>query len=142
MKTTEGLQRVDVLYRRIDDDFLDPLVFRSRHRCWACRDFSTSIAPAGVTIVNAPGSGLADDKAIYSYIPEIIEFYTGKPPILRNVPKLQLPRAGRLTYVIEHLAELVVKEVHGSGGYGMLVGPTSTTEQIETFRAKLLGQSR
>ena len=90
-----------------------------------------------VTIVNAPGAGIADDKAIYSYIPEIIQFYTGRAPILQNVPTYNCREADDLAYVLEHLAELVVKEVHGSGGYGMLVGPTATRAEVEAFRAKL-----
>jgi uncharacterized circularly permuted ATP-grasp superfamily protein len=90
-----------------------------------------------VTIVNAPGAGIADDKAIYSYIPEIVEFYMGRPPLLANVPTYNCRRADDLAYVLAHLAELVVKEVHGSGGYGMLVGPTATRAEIEAFRAKL-----
>ena len=109
-----------------------------RIRCSACRASSTSTAPASVTIVNAPGAGIADDKAIYSYIPEIIEFYTGRAPILQERADLQLPQARTSSkYVLEHLAELVVKEVHGSGGYGMLVGPTASKDEIEAFRAKL-----
>jgi uncharacterized circularly permuted ATP-grasp superfamily protein len=91
-----------------------------------------------VTIVNAPGAGIADDKAIYSYIPEIIEFYTGKPPLLANVETYNCRDSESLKYVLAHLPELVVKEVHGSGGYGMLVGPRSTKEQIEAFRARLI----
>jgi uncharacterized circularly permuted ATP-grasp superfamily protein len=136
MKTTMGPTQVDVLYRRIDDDFLDPLVF----------DPSSMLGVAGlfdlyragrVTIVNAPGAGIADDKAIYSYIPDIIQFYTGRAPILKNVPTYNCRKADDLAYVLEHLAELVVKEVHGSGGYGMLVGPTASSSEIETFRAKV-----
>ena len=137
LKTTEGLKRVDVLYRRIDDDFLDPLVFDPTSLLGVPGLFDV-YRSGRLTIVNAPGSGLADDKAIYSYIPAIIEFYTGKPPILASVETYNCRDAQSLKYVIENLAKLVVKEVHGSGGYGMLVGPQSTTEQIETFRAKLL----
>ena len=136
MKTTEGLRRVDVLYRRIDDDYLDPLVFDPNSLLGVPGLFDTYRA-GRVTIVNAPGAGIADDKAIYSYIPEIIEFYTGAAPILKNVPTYNCRRPDQLAYVLEHLAELVVKEVHGSGGYGMLVGPAASKDEIERFRDKL-----
>lgn len=136
MKTTEGLKRVDVIYRRVDDDFLDPLVFRSDSLLGVPGIFEVYRA-GKLTIVNAPGAGIADDKAIYSYIPAIVEFYTGKPPVLPNVETFNCRNPDELKYVLERLPELVVKEVHGSGGYGMLVGPKSTKEEIETFRAKL-----
>jgi uncharacterized circularly permuted ATP-grasp superfamily protein len=136
MKTTEGLCQVDVLYRRIDDDFLDPLTFDATSLLGVPGVFDVYRA-GKVTIVNAPGAGIADDKAIYSYIPEIIEFYMGRPPILKNVPTYNCRKPDELKYVLEHLAELVVKEVHGSGGYGMLVGPTATSDEIEAFRLKL-----
>lgn len=136
MKTTRGLKQIDVLYRRIDDDYLDPLVFRPDSMLGVPGIFDVYRA-GRVSIVNAPGAGIADDKAIYSYIPEIIEFYMGRPPILKNVPTYNCRKADELAYVIEHMAELVVKEVHGSGGYGMLVGPASTKEQVEAFRAKV-----
>jgi uncharacterized circularly permuted ATP-grasp superfamily protein len=136
MKTTLGPKPIDVLYRRIDDDFLDPLVFQPDSMLGVPGLFDLYRA-GRVTIVNAPGAGIADDKAIYSYIPEIIQFYTGRAPILQNVPTYNCRKADDLAYVLEHLAELVVKEVHGSGGYGMLVGPTSTSAEVEAFRAKL-----
>ncbi len=136
MKTTQGPTRVDVLYRRIDDDFIDPLVFRPDSVLGVPGLFDLYRA-GRVTIVNAPGAGIADDKAIYSYIPEIIQFYTGRAPILKNVPTYNCRNDDDLAYVLEHLAELVVKEVHGSGGYGMLVGPAASSNEIEMFRAKL-----
>jgi len=136
MKTTQGPRQVDVLYRRIDDDFLDPLTFRPDSVLGVPGLFDLYRA-GRVTIVNAPGGGIADDKAIYSYIPEIIRFYTGSAPILQNVPTYNCRKADDLAYVLEHLEELVVKEVHGSGGYGMLVGPTASKEEIEAFRNKL-----
>lgn len=141
MKTTEGLKRVDVLYRRVDDDFLDPLVFEPTSLLGVPGIFDV-YRSGRVTIVNAPGAGIADDKAIYSYIPAIIEFYTGKAPILPNVETYSCREPDSLKYVLDHLAELVVKEVHGSGGYGMLVGPKSTTEQIDEFRAKLIANPK
>jgi uncharacterized circularly permuted ATP-grasp superfamily protein len=137
MKTTEGLKRVDVVYRRVDDDFLDPLVFRSDSMLGVPGIFDAYRA-GKVTIVNAPGAGIADDKALYCYIPQIIEFYTGRAPILSNVETYNCRKEDDLKYVLEHLPELVVKEVHGSGGYGMLVGPKSTKEEIEAFRAKVV----
>ena len=136
MKTTEGLKRVDVLYRRVDDDFLDPLVFRPDSMLGVPGVFD-AYRSGRVTIVNAPGAGIADDKAIYSYIPEIIQFYTGRKPFLANVETYNCRDEEDLKYVLDHLPELVVKEVHGSGGYGMLVGPSATKQQIEDFRAKL-----
>ncbi len=137
MKTTQGLQRIDVLYRRIDDDFLDPLTFNSDSVLGVPGLFDV-YRSGRVTIVNAPGGGIADDKAIYSYIPEIIDFYLGESPLIGNVPTRNCRKQDDLKYVLEHLPELVVKEVHGSGGYGMLVGPASTKEQIEIFRKKLV----
>ncbi|MCC7250515.1 MAG: circularly permuted type 2 ATP-grasp protein [Hyphomicrobium sp.] len=136
MKTTQGLCRVDVLYRRVDDAFLDPLTFNPESVLGVPGLFDVYRA-GNVTIVNAPGAGIADDKAIYSYIPEIIEFYMGRPPILKNVPTYNCRKADALKYVLENMADLVVKEVHGSGGYGMLVGPTATKEEIEAFRARV-----
>jgi uncharacterized circularly permuted ATP-grasp superfamily protein len=137
MRTTEGPRRVDVIYRRVDDDFLDPLTFRPDSALGV--PGLMSVYEAGrVTIVNAPGAGVADDKAVYSYMPDIIRFFTGEEPILRTVPTWRCREAESLAYVLEHLPELVVKEVNGSGGYGMLVGPAATKAEIEAFRAKLI----
>jgi uncharacterized circularly permuted ATP-grasp superfamily protein len=136
MKTTEGLKRVDVLYRRLDDDYLDPLVFKPDSMLGVPGLFDVYRA-GRVTIVNAPGAGIADDKAIYSYIPAIIEFYTGRSPILNNVETFNCRDQKDLDYVLANLEKLVVKEVHGSGGYGMLVGPASSKDEVEKFRAKL-----
>ncbi len=138
MRTTEGPRQVDVIYRRIDDDFLDPLVFRPDSAIGV--PGLMSVYEAGrVTIVNAPGAGVADDKAVYSYMPEIIRFFTGEEPILKTVPTWRCREPDSLAYVLEHLPELVVKEVNGSGGYGMLVGPTASKAEIEAFAAKLKG---
>jgi uncharacterized circularly permuted ATP-grasp superfamily protein len=136
MKTTKGLERIDVVYRRVDDAFLDPLVFNPDSMLGVPGIFDLYRA-GRVTIVNAPGAGIADDKSIYSYVPEIVEFYTGRPPILQNVHTYNCRRPDDLAFVIEHMSELVVKEVHGSGGYGMLIGPASTAKQIEAFRGKV-----
>ena len=136
MRTTQKPQRVDVVYRRIDDGFLDPLSFRPDSTIGV--PGLIDLYRAGrVTIVNAPGTGIADDKAIYTYLPEVIKFYTGEKPLLKNVPTWRCGEADSLKYVLEHLGELVVKEVHGSGGYGMLVGPTSSKKEIEEFRLRL-----
>lgn len=136
MRTTLGYTPIDVLYRRVDDEYLDPLNFRPDSMLGVPGIFDVYRA-GGITIANAPGTGIADDKAIYSYMPEIVQFYTGEKPILKNVPTWRCSEPSSLAYVLEHLSELVVKEVHGSGGYGMLVGPAASKKEIETFRAKL-----
>ncbi len=136
MRTTRGRERVDVIYRRVDDRFLDPLTFRS-DSVLGVAGLMDLYRAGRVSIVNAPGAGVADDKAVYSYVPEIIQFYTGQRPILQNVPTWRCGDHDDLAYVMAHLPELVVKEVHGSGGYGMLVGPTSSRREIEAFREKL-----
>ncbi|MFT3986075.1 circularly permuted type 2 ATP-grasp protein [Aestuariivirga sp.] len=141
MRTTQEPKRVDVVYRRIDDAYLDPLAFRPDSALGVPGIFDLYRA-GRVTLVNAPGTGIADDKAIYTYMPEVIEFYTGEKPLLRNVPTWRCADQQDLAYVLDHLPELVVKEVHGSGGYGMLVGPTSSRREIEAFRAKLKARPR
>jgi uncharacterized circularly permuted ATP-grasp superfamily protein len=136
MRTTRGPKRVDVIYRRIDDDFLDPLVFRSDSSLGVAG--LLSVYRAGrVTLANAIGTGVADDKSIYPYVPDMIRFYLSEEPILNNVPTYQCRKKEDLHYTLDHLSELVVKEVHGAGGYGMLVGPASTKAEIETFRERL-----
>ncbi len=136
MRTTKGYQPIDVLYRRVDDDFLDPLTFRPESLLGV--PGIMDVYRAGrITIANAPGTGIADDKAIYSYMPEIVEFYTGEKAILKNVPTWRCSEPDALAYVLDNLADLVVKEVHGSGGYGMLVGPAASKKEIADFRAKL-----
>src|SRR5487761_2655592 len=137
MRTTEGPRRVDVIYRRIDDDYLDPQTFRKDSMLGVPGLFSAYRA-GNVTLANAVGTGIADDKAIYVHVPEMIRFYCGEEPILSNVPTWELSKPDDLKYVLAHLAELVVKEVHGSGGYGMLVGPTATPDEIRLFRDKIL----
>jgi uncharacterized circularly permuted ATP-grasp superfamily protein len=137
MRTTEGPKRVDVVYRRIDDAFLDPLCFRPDSTL-GVPGIMDVYRSGGVTLASAPGAGVADDKSVYCYVPEMIRFYLGEAPVLDNVPTWQCARAEDLKYVLAHLPELVVKEVHGSGGYGMLVGPKATADQIEQFRAKLV----
>jgi uncharacterized circularly permuted ATP-grasp superfamily protein len=136
MRTTEGPKKLDVIYRRIDDAFLDPLCFRPDSML-GVPGLMDVYRSGGVTIASAPGAGVADDKAIYTFVPEMVRFYLGEEPILQNVPTWQCGKADDLKYVLDNLGELVVKEVHGSGGYGMLVGPKSTKDQIEAFRAKI-----
>ncbi|BEU52195.1 circularly permuted type 2 ATP-grasp protein [Ralstonia pseudosolanacearum] len=133
MRTTQGPQRIDVIYRRVDDDFLDPLVFRPDSQLGAAGLLSVYRA-GNVTICNAIGTGVADDKSIYPYVPDMIRFYLGEAPILNNVPTYMCRRPDDLQYVLDHMGELVVKETHGAGGYGMLVGPTATQEEIAAFR--------
>jgi uncharacterized circularly permuted ATP-grasp superfamily protein len=136
MRTTQGRERLDVIYRRLDDSFLDPLTFRPDSTL-GVPGLMDLYRAGRVTIVNAPGGGIADDKAVYAYVPDIIQFYTGQRPILKNVPTWRCSIRDEFAYVLEHLPELVVKEVHGSGGYGMLVGPTASRREIDAFRAKL-----
>jgi uncharacterized circularly permuted ATP-grasp superfamily protein len=140
MRTTQGPKRVDVIYRRIDDDFLDPLAFRPDSMlgvpgCWA-------VYRAGnVALCNAIGTGVADDKSIYPYVPKMIEFYLGEEPILNNVPTYLCREADDLKPRAGPPGELVVKEVHGAGGYGMLVGPAATKAEIAEFRKRRRGPS-
>ncbi|SNX74626.1 uncharacterized circularly permuted ATP-grasp superfamily protein [Cereibacter ovatus] len=136
MRTTEGPKRVDVIYRRIDDAFIDPLCFRPDSML-GVPGLMDVYRSGGVTICSAPGAGVADDKAVYTYVPEMIRFYLGEEPLLNNVPTWQCAKADDLAHVLAHLPDLVVKEVHGSGGYGMLVGPKSSSEQIAAFRARI-----
>jgi uncharacterized circularly permuted ATP-grasp superfamily protein len=136
MRTTRKPQRVDVIYRRIDDDFLDPLTFRRDSTLGVPGLFEVYRA-GHVTLVNAPGTGISDDKLVYTYIPDIIEFYTGDKPILNNVPTYNCAKTDERNHVLANLEELVVKEVHGSGGYGMLVGPQSSRKQREEFARRI-----
>ena len=136
MRTTTGLKRVDVIYRRIDDDYLDPLAFNPDSLIGVPGLLSVYRA-GGVVLANAIGTGVADDKSIYPYVPEMIRFYLGEEPILNNVPTWQCREPDALTYVLAHLEELVVKEVHGAGGYGMLIGPCASREELARFRELL-----
>jgi uncharacterized circularly permuted ATP-grasp superfamily protein len=136
MRTTEGPRRVDVIYRRLDDDYLDPLAFRPDSTLGVPGLFAAYRA-GNVTLANAVGTGIADDKGIYPFVPDMIRFYLGEEPVLSNVHTWRCAEKDDLAYVLEHLAELVVKETRGSGGYGMLVGPASTKAEQEKFAAKL-----
>jgi uncharacterized circularly permuted ATP-grasp superfamily protein len=139
MRTTQGPQRIDVIYRRLDDDFLDPDAFRADSALGAAGLVSAYRA-GNVTLANAVGTGVADDKSIYPYVPDMVRFYLGEEPILNNVPTWMCRKPDDLRYVLDHLSELVVKETHGAGGYGMLVGPASSSAEIEAFRAALVAQ--
>src|SRR6202161_4755847 len=136
MRTTEGLKRVDVIYRRIDDDFLDPLVFRP-DSVLGLPGLLSAYQAGNVTLANAVGTGIADDKAVYSYMPEIVKFYLGEEPLLKNVPTWRCREEEHLSYVLDNIEDLVIKEVHGSGGYGMLIGPKADKVSVAAFRAKL-----
>jgi len=136
MRTTQGPQRVDVVYRRVDDDFLDPLSFRPDSTL-GVPGLLTVYRAGHVTIANAIGTGVADDKSIYPYVPDMVRFYLSEEPLVANVRTWVLRRPEDRAYVLDHLSELVVKEVHGAGGYGMLIGPAATRAQIEEFRARI-----
>jgi uncharacterized circularly permuted ATP-grasp superfamily protein len=137
MRTTQGPQKVDVIYRRIDDDFLDPLAFRPDSML-GVPGLLSAYRAGRVTLANAIGTGVADDKSMYPYVPEMIRFYLGEEPLLNNVPTYLLRDPADRAYVLDHLEELVVKEAQGSGGYGMLVGPTSTRDERERYRQRIL----
>ena len=139
MRTTRGPQRVDVIYRRVDDDYLDPQEFRSDSTLGVPGLFS-AYSKGNVSLANAIGTGVADDKSIYPYVPDMIRFYMSEEPILNNVPTYQCRKKEDLAYTLDHLAELVVKEVHGAGGYGMLVGPASSKVEIEDFRQRIIAR--
>lgn len=136
MRTTEGPKKVDVIYRRIDDAYIDPLCFRPDSML-GVPGLMDVYRSGGVSICSAPGAGVADDKAIYTYVPDMVRFYLGEEPILQNVPTWQCAKPDDYKYVMENLADLVVKEVHGSGGYGMLVGPKSTRAEVEAFAERI-----
>ncbi len=135
-RTTRGRQQVDVIYRRVDDAFLDPKVFRPDSML-GVPGLIEAYLNGGITLANAPGTGVADDKAIYSYVPEMIRFYLSEEPLLPNVETYRCANKAELSHVLENMEELVVKEVHGSGGYGMLIGPKATKDEVATFREKV-----
>lgn len=136
MRTTRGYEPIDVLYRRIDDNFIDPLNF-NKESVLGVPGIMDVYRAGNITLANAPGAGIADDKAIYSYMPEIVEFYTGEKALLQNVPTWRCAEPDALAYVLDNLSDLVVKEVHGSGGYGMLIGPAASKKELADFTAKL-----
>jgi len=136
MSTTQGPRRVDVIYRRVDDDFLDPEVFRADSTL-GVKGLLRAYRAGNVAICNAIGTGVADDKSIYPYVPDMIKFYLSEEPLISNVPTYLCRKPDELDYVIQNMHELVVKEVHGAGGYGMLVGPASTKDEIEDFKLRV-----
>jgi len=139
LRSVTGRVKVDVIYRRLDDPFLDPLAFRPDSML-GVPGLMAAYRAGGVVIANAPGTGVADDKSIYPYVDQMIDFYLGEKPILGNVPTWQCRKPEDLSYVLAHLPELVVKETQGSGGYGMLIGPKASKAEIEEFRARLKAQ--
>jgi uncharacterized circularly permuted ATP-grasp superfamily protein len=141
MRTTAGPRRVDVIYRRVDDDFLDPLTFR-RDSILGVPGLFNAYRAGNVSLANAIGTGVADDKAVYAYVPEIIRFYLSEEPILKNVPTFLLTDQVQRNHVLENMEQMVVKAVGESGGYGMLIGPHSSKQQQEDFRARVLGDPR
>jgi uncharacterized circularly permuted ATP-grasp superfamily protein len=141
MRTTSGLRRVDVIYRRVDDDFLDPLAFRADSQLGVA-GLLNAYRAGHVSLANAIGTGIADDKAMYAYVPAIIRYYLGEEPILDNVETYLCSESASRQHVLENLDKLVVKAVGESGGYGMLIGPHSTAAEREQFRAKILGDPR
>jgi uncharacterized circularly permuted ATP-grasp superfamily protein len=141
MKTIYGPRKVDVIYRRVDDAFLDPLTFNETS-VLGVAGLMSAYRAGNVTLVNAPGTGVSDDKAIYSYVPDIIKYYLNEEPIIRNVPTYICERENDLKYVLEHIPELVVKPVDQSGGYGVMIGNTLSTSQIAELKAKILADPR
>jgi uncharacterized circularly permuted ATP-grasp superfamily protein len=141
MRTIEGLGKVDVIYRRIDDQFLDPDVFR-KDSLLGVKGLIRAWKAGNVGLANAPGSGVADDKVVYAYVPEMIRYYLNEEPILPNVPTYLCSDPEQLSYVLDHLDELVVKPANESGGYGMLVGPHATKSEVEEFRKVIKADPR
>lgn len=139
MHTTEGPQQVHVIYRRVDDDFLDPLAFRADSTL-GVPGLLGAYCSGNVALANGIGTGVADDKSTYLYVPDMIQFYLGETPLLSNVPTWRLSQAEDLKYVLAHLPELVIKETQGSGGYGMLVGPTSSKAEIDAYKQRILAE--
>ncbi len=141
MRTTHGFERVDVIYRRIDDDFMDPEAFRSDSML-GVPGLMEVYKRGNVALANAPGTGVADDKVVYAYVPRVIKYYLDQDPILPNVPTYICDEEKDLNYVLDHLPELVVKAANESGGYGMLIGPHSTTEQCTDFAQRIKANPR
>ncbi|HLV68844.1 MAG TPA: circularly permuted type 2 ATP-grasp protein [Polyangiaceae bacterium] len=141
MRTTQGLRRVDVIYRRIDDDFLDPVTFRP-DSLLGCPGLFAAYRSGAVALANAPGTGVADDKAVYPFVPDMIRYYLAEEPILPNVPTYIASRPDDLAYILEHLPELVVKQTDASGGYGMLIGPQATRQELAEFARRIRDKPR
>lgn len=141
MKTTRGVKKVDVIYRRISDDYLDPSVFRP-DSLLGVKGLIDVFRAGNVAVCNMPGPGVADDKVVYAYVPDMIRYYLKEDPILNNVPTYLCSREEEKSHVLEHLDELVVKEADGAGGYGMLIGPKSTRAEQDEFRQRIEANPR
>jgi uncharacterized circularly permuted ATP-grasp superfamily protein len=141
MRTTRGLKRVDVIYRRIDDDFLDPVVFRP-DSALGVPGLMNAYRKGNVALANAVGTGVADDKVMYYFVPRMIEYYLGQKPILPNVPTYLASEEEDRKFILDHLPELVVKAANESGGYGMLMGPSASKDEIAVFREKIIADPR
>jgi len=141
MKTTTGLQQVDVIYRRVDDDFIDPLVFNP-NSVLGVAGIMSAYRKGNVAIINAVGNGVADDKAVYSYVPDMIKYYLNEEPILKNVPTYGLGNPDEKDYVFKNIDKMVVKKTNGSGGYGMLMGHAATEQEIEDYKKEILKDPR
>jgi uncharacterized circularly permuted ATP-grasp superfamily protein len=141
MRTTKGLQRVDVIYRRIDDDFIDPVVFR-KDSVLGVPGLMNAYRAGNVALANAVGTGVADDKVMYTFVPKMIEYYLGQKPILPNVPTYLASEEADMKFILNHLPELVVKAANESGGYGMLMGPSASKDEIEKFRERIIADPR
>jgi uncharacterized circularly permuted ATP-grasp superfamily protein len=141
MKTTAGLEQVDVIYRRVDDDYLDPLAFNAESMLGVA-GLMNAYRKGNVTIVNAVGNGVADDKAIYVYVPDMIKYYLNEEPLLKNVPTYQLKNESERKFVFDHIEEMVIKKTNGSGGYGMLMGHASTKAEIEDYKVEIMKDPR
>ena len=141
MRTTRGLVRVDVIYRRIDDDFIDPVVFR-KDSVLGVPGLMNAYKAGNVSLANAVGTGVADDKVIYYFVPKMIEYYLGQKPILPNVPTYLASEEEDMKFILANLGDLVVKAANESGGYGMLMGPTASKDEIETFRGRIIADPR
>jgi uncharacterized circularly permuted ATP-grasp superfamily protein len=141
MKTTTGLQQVDVIYRRVDDDYLDPLVFNP-NSVLGVAGLMGAYRKGNVAIINAVGNGVADDKAVYTYVPDMIRYYLNEDPILKNVPTYQLSNQDELEYVFANINTMVIKKTNGSGGYGMLMGHEATEQEIDEYKLEILKDPR
>ncbi|RZK65154.1 MAG: circularly permuted type 2 ATP-grasp protein, partial [Pedobacter sp.] len=141
MKTTTGLQQVDVIYRRVDDDYIDPLVFNPSS-VLGVAGLMSAYRKGNVAIINAVGNGVADDKAVYSYVPDMIKYYLNEEPLLKNVPTYGLDKPDEQAYVFENINKMVIKKTNGSGGYGMLMGHAATEEEIDEYKIEILKDPR
>ncbi len=141
MKTTKGLQQVDVIYRRVDDEFLDPLIFR-RESFLGVPGIYWAYRKGNVAIINAMGNGVADDKAVYSYVPDMIRYYLNEEPILKNVPTYRLEEEDHRKMVFENMDKMVIKKTNESGGYGMLIGNSASSQEIESFKRAITEDPR